>query len=196
MSVVSIIIHNTCALMVSDTKLNDNPHLIRLKKIFKKENILLGFTGNVEEVFDYLNPIFTNTGNLNPSFSFGSSEDFIKMLDDKFYTAIKQNKKYDTVIAIGAKLGNKYIAKRYCLTDCKELKISSDMLISTDEIQYFYLGEEVHNNYFYNLLVTENPTKMDDIIILFKKALNYGINYDESINNELDYEYINLNSFI
>lgn len=196
MSVVSIIIHNTCALMVSDTKLNDNPHLVRLKKIFKKENILLGFTGNVEEVFDYLNPIFTNTGNLNPNYSFGSSEDFIKMLDDKFYTAIKQNRKYDAVIAIGAKLGEKYIAKRYCLSDSKKLKVCSETLISTDDLQYFYLGEEIHNNYFDNLLLTEKPLTLDELIIIFKKTLDYGINFDETINNELDFEYINLNSFI
>jgi len=194
MSVVSIVVHDTYALIMSDTKLSDNPRLNTIKKIFKKENILLGFTGNVQDIYEYLFPIFNQDMTLNKNFNFNEPHSFLKMLDDKFYLALEKNKQYDIVFVVGAKIGNKYIAKRYCLTTKEELHIASDMIISSEKLQYFYLGKTVHLDYFDKIMSEKSPCNLNDIILLFKETLDYGISYDNTINNSIEVEYINANS--
>jgi hypothetical protein len=196
MSVVNLMLHNTCALLLSDTKLNNNAERNKIKKIFKKENILLGFTGNIQDVYLYLHPIFNKDMTLNNAYVWGNPCDFFTELDRKFYTAMEDNKEYDVVFVAGAKFGDKYIAKRYCLSNEKELRFASDMIVSSDDIQYFYLGEDVHLNYFEMKMKENTPTNLDDIVLLFNDTINYGVQYDGSINNQIDIEYINTNSFL
>lgn len=191
MSVVNIIIHDSCALMMSDTKLNNNSQNNMIKKIFKKENILLGFTGSIQDVFDYLSPIFNENMTLNIDYPFGEPCDFLKFLDEKFYKALAQNKEYDIVFVVATKIGEKYVAKRYCLNRNEQRNLASDMIISTKNLQYFYLGEDAHLNYFDNLLMERIPNNLNDLVSIFQDTLNYGVLYDKTINNIIDIEYIN-----
>ena len=54
MSVVSLIIHDSFALIMGDTKLNDNPYKDHISKVFKKDNILLGCTGSVQDTIEFV----------------------------------------------------------------------------------------------------------------------------------------------
>lgn len=69
MSVVSIVICDDFALIMGDTKLSNDRHGNRISKVFKKENILLGFTGNILEIGTYLYPIFDEYMKLNNDYS-------------------------------------------------------------------------------------------------------------------------------
>lgn len=54
---------------MGDTKLSNDRHGNRISKVFKKENILLGFTGNILEIGTYLYPIFDEYMKLNNDYS-------------------------------------------------------------------------------------------------------------------------------
>lgn len=190
MSIIAVIIHDSGSLIMGDTKLNDNPQITKIRKIFKKENILLGYTGNVREVNQYLFPIFNPDMTLNPNYCFENPIDFIQDLDKRFENAVLHNVKYDVVFAIIAKISSKYVAKRYCLSDANELYVTYETLVSNNDIQYFILGDERHIQFFDKYIDENPPSSFADFIIAFQKTLDNGILFDNQINNILQYEQI------
>lgn len=190
MSIVAIVIHNSGALIMGDTKLNDNPHVKQLRKIFKKEDVLLGFTGNIGEVNKYLFPIFNPDMSLNTNYQFGNPIQFLNDLDRRFDNAVLNNIQYDIVFVTVIKFNCKYIAKRYCLTDNNDLHVTSDTLISNDVVQYLILGNEGHVDFFDSYIAKHLPADFNDFIYAFQQTLNNGIIFDDTINNIMQYEII------
>ena len=74
MSVVSIMIRDDFALIMGDTKLNGNPNCNRITKVFKKNNVLLGYTGNIRDVREYLYPFFDDNMQLNQDVTWGGGQ--------------------------------------------------------------------------------------------------------------------------
>lgn len=190
MSVVNLITHDSFALIMGDTKLNDNPNVDHITKVFKKDNILLGYTGKLQDIKEYLYPIFTDDMQLDHNYLWGNTNEpieFFKYLDNKFYDALKENRKYDVVFVVATKIGEKYIAKHYCLCAPSQPFWKADTIISSDEFQCTYLGNKVHCDFFVNSFATNQISSYQDIIKIFQDTLDYGINYDNTINNEMEW---------
>lgn len=190
MSVVSVIIRDDFALIMGDTKLNDNPNCNSITKVFKKDNILLGYTGNIRNVREYLDPIFTVDMQLNQNILWQTPDNplgFINYLDNLFYEAKEQNKIYDVKLVVAIKTNNKYIAKQYGLFSTEHPQWENHQIVSDDELQCFYLGETVHFKFFRDLLENSIISTYEDIITIFQDTLDFGIEHDNTINNKMDW---------
>lgn len=193
MSVVAIVIKDDYALIMGDTKLNDNPNVNHITKVFKKDNILLGYTGRLSHVREYLYPIFTDDMQLNENYQWTNSDnptDFFKFLDEKFIDARNTNKHYDVVLAVAVKIEDKYIAKHYRIFSPEHPQWETDTIISSNEYQCLYLGNDIHFNYFSKLFLPDSISSYQDILQIFQDTLDYGIQYDATINNEMEWHVI------
>ena len=112
---------------------------------------------------------------------------FINYLDNLFFEAKKQNKIYDVKFVVAVKHNNKYIAKEYCLFSPEHPLWENNCIDSLCELQCFYLGQTVHFEFFSDLLQKSEISTYQDIITIFQKTLNYGIEYDDTINNEMQW---------
>lgn len=190
MSIIGIVIHNTGALIMGDTKLNNNPNRTKIRKIFKRGNILLGFTGNVNDVRQYLFPLFNQDMSLNKEYDFDEPDQFLWELDNRFNYAVANGIKYDIVFVVIIKSDLGYTARRFCLSDNDELKISSYTIISNNTVQYLILGNERHIQFFDEYVSNNSPVGFGDFILAFQKTLDNGIVFDNTINNIMQYEFL------
>lgn len=182
-----MVIKDDYALIMGDTKLSGNPNKNICTKVFKKDNILLGFTGTLKDVGMFLHPILTTDYIVDEKYTWGDPEDFFNFLDKKFYNAVKEDKHYDVSIVTAAKFGDKYIYKYYCTSDVGEHTWKNDTQISFEGARYIYLGENVHEIFFRSYFENNSSRKKEDIISHFQKTLDYGIQYDNTINNQMEW---------
>ena len=187
MSVVTMVIKDDYALIMGDTKLSNNPNKDVCHKVFKKDNILLGFTGSLQDVGIYLHPIFTSECIIDDNYTWGSPMDFFSFLDKKFYHAVFDNKHYDVRIVVASKFGDKYISKYYCLSNVGENDWKNSTQISFNGVSYFYLGARSHGDYFDEYFKNNSSRKQEDIISHFQKTLDYGVAQDMTINNKMEW---------
>lgn len=190
MSVVTVVTCNDFSLIMGDTKLSNDSHGDKVTKIFKNENMLLGFTGNIIEVGTYLYPIFDCNMNINNDFLWEDPVHFFFFLDYKFYKMLNEGNEKDIIFVASAKIGEKYITKYYCLSNSSGHKWSMDTIISDDMMRYFYLGDHVHKDYFHKKLSQNPVASVENIINIFQDTINYGVQFDNTINNEMEYKYI------
>lgn len=187
MSVVTMVIKDDYALIMGDTKLSNNPDRDVCHKVFKKDNILLGFTGSLRDVGIYLYPIFTPEYIIDNNYTWGKPMDFFSFLDKKFYNAVFDNKHYDARIVVASKFGDKYISKYYCLSNFGENDWKNDTQISFNGASYFYLGARSHGDYFDAYFKNNISRKKEDLISHFQKTLDYGVVQDITINNRMEW---------
>lgn len=178
MSVVNLLIHDSFALIMGDTKLSNNPNKDIIKKVFQKDGILFGYTGTIKDVAEYLHPMLTNDLLPNDTYTWGIPMDFFDFLDKKFYLAIENNIEKDVIFVVAAKIGEKYIAKYYCLSNSNGHCWRTETLISDNKIQYYYLGDISHKNYFKQKIDSVPSVTIKDLTDMFQDTLDYGIQYD------------------
>ncbi len=190
MSVVSIVTCDEYSLIMGDSKLSNDFHGDKISKVFRTRNILLGFTGNIISIGEYLYPIFDEKMNMKDDPRYDDPEYFLLLLDHKFYRAIKENKEIDARIVTSVKIGDKYITKYYCLINSKNYRWSTETIVSDDRLRYFYLGNHCHREFFTEKINQEQNCCIENVVKIFQETLNYGIRLDNTINNEMEYKII------
>lgn len=184
MSVVGVYVSPQGAVIAGDTKLSGNPNQTTIQKVFRKENILLGWTGSLPDAVRYLNPLFNAKMQINEEYAWGDSVDFIQFLDRKFYETIRLGRKYETTFVVVTRIGDKYYAKSY-QASCDDNIYQSPFEVISYEYgpQCFILGKQIHKEFLEKCAIS---TK-EDFLNAFQLMLNEGIKYDSSINSSMEY---------
>lgn len=76
----------------------------------------------------------------------------------------------------------------YSLGEKEGIKVKMDTILSGKKGQYCYIGNKIHRKYFDELIKRNKPVTIDEVIGLFKEAVDYGVEFDEYINNMINFE--------
>ena len=190
MSVVGVYVSPQGAVVAGDTKLSGNPNQTTIQKVFRKESILLGWTGNPEQVAYYLNPYFYEGWGMipNENIDWNDPMTFFLFLDRQYYTMISRNLSFDVIFAAVVKFGNTYYAKAYDVTCAYGFYPEPKMIISNNDhkSEPIILGRKEHDTFMKNQTIS-SP---NDFLNAFSAMLNEGVKFDETINNDMQYVYL------
>lgn len=200
MSLVIGVLCDEYVLLCGDTQINyGNGNKGLISKVFKlNKNLIWGFTGNVERNMNILSPYLTNES-LDENKTAGITfDELCNTIENDYYLPDLEN--YNTThipsglsCFIACYKNNHFILQRYSVIESHQNK---DTLISEPNLLHHYvMGVTEHEINFCKLLpdkVSGNFPSIDDIVGVFQNVLDIGIEFDPTINNCMEYVYLDL----
>ena len=199
MSLVIGVITENFAIMCGDGKssYSDNVILSDFKKVFKFNNdILVGITGDIASVKKFIGFLFNFDGR-----RFTKKENLklpyltLKMeLDKRFDEIIKIGQCQNFFVSISGLIGNQFCMDCYFYNPLRNSKNRKEhVVIDSVNNCKFVCMESTDNKHFGDFLSIAqniNTSNIPLVQIAFKKTLECGVKYDDTINCNAMFEFI------